>query len=133
MQVARLFFVFVLFFYFFIFSQLSNLPPIQNAYPRANKQRMPTLERPTLERNAYILARHLTLELPWRRTPTWEQIAYPGATLERHPAYIKRLPCSGLPWSEIAYPGPTLERHTLDPPTLDLPWSRNARPAAAPG
>jgi hypothetical protein len=81
---------------------------------------MPTLEPPTLE-------------LPWSKTPTSEQIAYPGATLERHPVYIKRLPCSSLPWSEITYPRPTLERPTLDLPTLDLPWSRNARPAAAPG
>jgi hypothetical protein len=85
-QVARLFFFFVLFFYFFIFSQLSNLPPIQNAYPRANKQRMPTLERPTLERNAYILARHLTLELPWRRTPT-----------------LSKSPTLELPWSDIPH------------------------------
>jgi hypothetical protein len=109
-------------FFFFSFLFLPAFPASfeENAYPRAIKQGMPTLERPTLElpwsemplifmRSAYPEA---TLKLPW---------SYPGAA---HPyAYTKRLPCSSLPWSEIAYPGPT----------LDLPCSRNARPAAAPG
>jgi hypothetical protein len=89
---------------------------------------MPTLERPTLERNAYMFPCEApTLELPWSEVPIYSckfmRGAHPGATLERHAHIYMRLPYSSLPWSVRTYPGPT----------LDLPWSSNAHPAAAPG
>lgn len=67
-----------------------------------------------------------TLELPWSEMPVYPctcvRVAYPGATLERCARLYK---APNLPWS---YPAPAYPA-----PTLHLPWSSNARPAAAPG
>lgn len=74
-QVFVLTFVFVfLFFKLFCFSRLSSLFPVQSAYPRANKQIMPTLECYPGARYLYIYAyvrEGPTLELPWSHAPVY--------------------------------------------------------------
>ena len=68
---------------------------------------MPTLERPTLERNAHAFTKS----------------AYPGATLERDARVSVYACASRLPWS---YPGarrPCIRVRVCESPTLELPWS----------
>ena len=116
-------FVFISDFSVFYFSRLSGPFPVRSAYPRANNQRMPTLERPTLERNAHIF----TERLPW---------SYPGATLELPWSYpgARYLPvypyASRLPWS---YPRATLELRICihKAPTLELPCTYPGAPTPA--
>lgn len=92
-------FRFSFFFKLFCFSRLSSLFPVQIAYPRANKQIMPTLECYPGARYLYIYAyvrEGPTLELPWSHAP----------------AYTRRPPTLYLPWSGLpltrlpcTYPG----------------------------
>jgi hypothetical protein len=74
----RLNFCFRFFFFFlfklFYFSRLSSLSPVQSAYPRANKQIMPTLECYPGAKHLYIYAyvrEGPTLELPWSDAPVY--------------------------------------------------------------
>ena len=62
------------FFKLFCFSRLSSLFPVQSAYPRADKQIMPTLECYPGARYLYIYAyvrEGPTLELPWSYAPVY--------------------------------------------------------------
>jgi hypothetical protein len=90
------------FFFFFFFSNFSifpgfpAFPPHKAAYPRANKQMMPTLE-------CYPGAKHLYIYAYVREGPTLE-LPWSGA-----PVYMRRPPTLELPWTLRA--------------TLYLPWS----------
>lgn len=128
----------LVFFHFFSIFSISSRPsglfPVRNAYPGANKPETPTLERHTLERNAYMFPREApTLELPWSDIPIYA-CAYPAAAYPR--AYVPTLdlPWSGLPWTYPRAETPALPRLPGRLPRRTWPFfpSSSSLPAALP-
>jgi hypothetical protein len=107
---------FFFFFYktFFIFPQLSSLFYMRGAYPRANKQIMPTLECYPGAKCPYIYIWRLPWSYPRPPGLPWSYPRPPGL-----PWSYPRPP--GLPWS---YPGARylcVHAYAREGPTLELP------------